>query len=323
MGDASASNRVRCPFGALTLLLLAFLLHMPDTWFFEVSNARQQQFRLTSPVCQATKGGAVVINAMLTAREEVFEWNLAAWRRFYDSATVDIIIVNNGGSESETLIQQAIANAGLEPKSVFLIQNAEAADGYGYEFGAVRAASRSMGWLAGCMPYEYVIVMQTTMALLQPLDLSPLAHGHFKRFLHFEFNYDTRDQQQWVAEQLHNIGLHEADSAKPQVPGAGQFSKPCKGVFGPAWIMSNACASQLLSRGAFEVPRVSLKWHQTGSERLLAHLVAAFCDISCDDASLDGDIWHYPSPFQKFDPNVSIASLLPRFILKKWGSHQV
>lgn len=271
--------------------------------------------------CPEAKFGAVIINAMLSSREVVFEWNLAALRQYYNESTLDIFIVNNGGPDSEAFIFDSIQQSGIG-QATAVLNNHDAVNGYGYEFGAVRAASRALGWLDGCIPYNYVMVMQSTMMLLRPIDLSSLAQGHFKRFLHFEYGYDTLEQREWVAQQLHDLGLHNVDAMHPKSPGDGAQSSPCKGVFGPAWLMSSTCALQLLSHGAFEVPRVQLKWHQTGTERLLAHMVAAICDVSCLDKSLDGDIWSYPHPFEAFDPNVNVALLAPRFIMKKWGSHK-
>ena len=280
----------------------------------------------SSGACAARARAAIVIvsyvpvGAAGEAGLAVFERSVASIARFWPAHEVEVFVADNNAADAgsgallRSAVRRALGAASDEEAEaalrVHIVPNGDAAGGWRYVWGGVRAVVRSEGWRA-CVPFDYIVVLHHTMALLRPLafptDGGGAATEPFRAFLHFHpIHFDTAygPQREWVLEAAAAAGVN------------GSEYLSCDGVFGPAWAMSRACLGHWLQQDVFE-RRVETKGFGMGCERLAGILAAALCG-SCHGHSVDGDVELYPS-LHRANFIASAEALGNRTLLKMWG----
>ena len=292
-----------------------------------------------------------VIAARMSAREPLLDMTLRNIRRWYGDTEADIVIADNhyinvtAQVNSTRLVQQAVAAAGLPATGVHIVTNLDSNE-WGYEFGAMRAVGRALRWnslasdaaevssdlVQQTIPYDFIIVMQHTMALIAPLDFrqapasniptrgmpsvrlddrwSGVATGQpFRAFMDFPSNsYDNNEERRYA------LDMWTAITGRTEL-------SVCPGVFGPNWLMSGACAARFAAAGVFEKAKVTVKLQQCASERLLPQLAQFLCGLPCDvSTSVDGSVTQYPKAFTLAINDPAAPAMAGRHFLKKWGS---
>jgi hypothetical protein len=309
---------------SLQPLLLVLLALAAAAAFFDAS--RVGSLRATSSggaaECAVRARAAIVIVSYMPtdlrgeAARVVFERNIANIARFWPSrGEAEVFVADNNAADPESgnLLNAAVRHAlGVKNKveanarlRVHIIPNNDAAGGWRYVWGGIRAIMRAEGWLR-CVPFSHVVVLHHTMALLRPLEF-PAAGAEFRAFLDFyPIHFDTAfgPQRDWVLESAAAAGVNASVGLE------------CDGVFGPAWVMSRGCLKRWLQRGVFE-RQVSTKGIGMGCERLAGILGATLCG-SCRGNSVDGDMMLYPQPFRT-NYVASDEELGDRTLLKMWG----
>lgn len=304
-------------FITFTLLISSFL--------YLVFEPGARVFRLVPGKECPFKNDAVFIIATYASAadpEELLVKNLRNIATFY-GPSADVFLSNNHGSSNarKTLLAAVTASGA---RRVRVVDNVESAT-FGYEFGAIRAVSRDQGWTQSrCIPYKYVFVMQETMALIAPISTRDAeawdsVGRSFLRFYYFEWDL-------WPGNYEYMTEFMERNSRALRIPtyNSSRYafaprSAAC-GVFGPGWGMSQTCARALLDAGIFEHVAVSTKADEMSTERWLGVLAAQFCNTPCGHQfALDGDYNAYPCMGSSLI--ASEEEVLPRHIMKRWGSH--
>ena len=323
MADEVAPRPKRVQRAILLLLLLsvgaAFLFAESGGGGFGLAAAR----RGGGGECAVRARAAFVIVSYVPAGAAgeaglaVFERSVAAIARFWPAHEVEVFVADNNAADagSGALLRAAVrhalgaandkeADAALR---VRVVPNGDAASGWRYVWGGVRAVVRAEGWRA-CVPFDFVVVLHHTMALLRPLAFPADADAApFRAFLHFfPIHFDTAygPQREWVMEAAAAAGVNASEHLA------------CDGVFGPAWAMSRGCLRRWLQRDVFE-RRVETKGFGMGCERLAGVLAAGLCE-SCRGHSIDGDMERYPGTFRT-NYVASAGELGNRTLLKMWG----
>ena len=271
-----------------------------------------------------------IIVARLSAREPLLELtlqNIASWH----GQGADIIIADQFNRDESTnvsstdLVLQAIGNANVAGR-VRIVTNVES-DSWGYEFGGMRAVSRELGWAqsgdgvvtsASPETYEFVYVLQHTMAFIAPLQTDQLRQRDpsagialpFRAFMDFGSGYDDEEERQYALSAWTNITGRET-------------LLECQGTFGPNWLMSGRCAANFVAAGVFEKVQVTKKIHACATERLMSQFASALCGLPCDvKTAIDGSVLAYPHGFTDKVNDPLSPEMAGRHFLKKWGSLQ-
>jgi len=248
---------------------------------------------------------AVVVAAFLARPEPILELNIANIHDFYGS-DADFFVVNNGGAgtKSAALINETIARVGLP---VTAIDNNDH-DVFGYDFGALRAAARSQRWSARCVPYEHVMHMQLTSALILPINVSR-GLSPFRPFLWFwEDAHIAGELLPFIMTALHSLGL--------------EYRAPCMATFGPSFVIGGDCLQNFLAARVFDTVVSSDKDTAGKMERVTPMLARELCGFDCRDGglSVDGHVWDYPDAFSNHYHGPSEPVMQERHFLKRWAS---
>lgn len=161
--------------------------------------------------CAARTRAAIVIvsyvpvGAAGEARLAVFVRSVASIARFWPAHEVEVFVADNNAADAgsgallRAAVRRALGAATDEEADAALrlriVPNSDAAGGWRYVWGGVRSVVRAEGWRA-CVPFEYVVVLHHTMALLRPLafpiDGGGAATEPFCTFLHSTRFISTR-----------------------------------------------------------------------------------------------------------------------------------